>query len=89
MGEYDRKKNQTVFKWDNKEALHENIKEAEDQDTAEITASLDTLKHSTLHLTLHSDNTLGLRKQSSQHKISDLDDIETPVLLMKKFKSHV
>ncbi len=56
MGEYDRKKNQTVFKWDNKEVLYENIKEAEDQDTVEITASLDTLKHSTLHLTLHSDN---------------------------------
>lgn len=91
MGEYDRKKNQTVFNWaataDN--VLYEKIEEVEDEDTVEITASLDTLKHSTLHLTLHSDNQLGLRKQSSQHNMNDLDDIGTPVLQMRKFKSHI
>lgn len=53
-------------------------------------ASLETLKHSTLHLTLHSDNQLGLRKQQSSNldTIENFDDTSTLLLQLKKYKSH-
>lgn len=55
-----------------------------------ITASLDTLKNCTLHLTLKNDNHLGLRKHESSHHdaIENFEDTTPFLLKLKKYKSQ-